>query len=83
MMAGRLECANVVLRGGGLDESRDCCNRPPQVLAARGDTIRIVYTLTSLGVAIAGCKRVQSLQGLTLPQVNKPGTKPGFSLHRF
>jgi tRNA-splicing ligase RtcB len=54
MMEGWLQRANVVLRGGGLDESPDCYKRLPQVLAAHGDTIRILHTLTPLGVAMAG-----------------------------
>ena len=44
----------VVLRGGGLDESPDCYKRLPEVLAAHGETIRILHTLTPLGVAMAG-----------------------------
>lgn len=54
MMAGWLSRANVLLRGGGLDESPDCYKRLPQVLAAHGETIRILHTLTPLGVAMAG-----------------------------
>ncbi len=54
MMEGWLSRANVVLRGGGLDESPDCYKRLPQVLAAHGETIRILHTLTPLGVAMAG-----------------------------
>jgi tRNA-splicing ligase RtcB len=54
MMAGWLERGNVVLRGGGLDESPDCYKRLPEVLAAHGETIRILHTLTPLGVAMAG-----------------------------
>jgi tRNA-splicing ligase RtcB len=54
MMAAWLSRANVVLRGGGLDESPDCYKRLPQVLAAHGSTIRILHTLTPLGVAMAG-----------------------------
>lgn len=54
MMAAWLDRANVALRGGGLDESPDCYKRLPQVLAAHGDSIRIVHTLTPLGVAMAG-----------------------------
>jgi hypothetical protein len=45
MMAAWLSRANVVLRGGGLDESPDCYKRLPQVLAAHGSTIRILHTL--------------------------------------
>ena len=54
MMEGWLTRANVVLRGGGLDESPDCYKRLPEVLAAHGATIRILHTLTPLGVAMAG-----------------------------
>jgi tRNA-splicing ligase RtcB len=54
MMEGWLNRANVVLRGGGLDESPDCYKRLPEVLAAHGDTIRILHTLTPVGVAMAG-----------------------------
>jgi tRNA-splicing ligase RtcB len=54
MMAGWLSRANVVLRGGGLDESPDCYKRLPEVLAAHGETIRVLHTLTPLGVAMAG-----------------------------
>lgn len=54
MMAGWLERSKVVLRGGGLDESPDCYKRLPEVLAEQGDSIRILHTLTPLGVAMAG-----------------------------
>ena len=54
MMASWLDRANVFLRGGGLDESPDCYKRLPAVLAAHGDTIRILHVLTPLGVAMAG-----------------------------
>ena len=54
MMEGWLRRGNVVLRGGGLDESPDCYKRLPEVLAAHGETIRILHTLTPLGVAMAG-----------------------------
>ncbi len=54
MMEGWLKRANVVLRGGGLDESPDCYKRLPEVLSAHGSTIRILHTLTPLSVAMAG-----------------------------
>ena len=54
MMNGWLERASVVLRGGGLDESPDCYKRLPEVLAEHGETIRVLHTLTPLGVAMAG-----------------------------
>jgi tRNA-splicing ligase RtcB (3'-phosphate/5'-hydroxy nucleic acid ligase) len=40
-------------RRSGLSLS-DCYKRLPAVLAAHGDTIRVLHTLTPLGVAMAG-----------------------------
>jgi tRNA-splicing ligase RtcB len=54
MMAAWLEKANVELRGAGLDESPDCYKRMPDVLAEHGKSIRILHTLTPVGVAMAG-----------------------------
>lgn len=54
MMDGWVERANVELRGAGLDESPDCYKRLPDVLAEHGDSIKILYTLTPVGVAMAG-----------------------------
>jgi tRNA-splicing ligase RtcB len=54
LMNAWLSKANVVLRGGGLDESPDCYKRLPHVLASPGDTIRTLHTLTSHGVAMVG-----------------------------
>ena len=54
MMAGWLTRANVELRGAGVDESPDCYKRLPEVLREQGDTIRILHTLTPVGVAMAG-----------------------------
>jgi tRNA-splicing ligase RtcB len=54
MMDGWLERANVELRGAGLDESPDCYKRLPEVLAEHGDSIKILHTLTPVGVAMAG-----------------------------
>jgi tRNA-splicing ligase RtcB (3'-phosphate/5'-hydroxy nucleic acid ligase) len=44
----------VILRGGGLDESPHVYRRLPDVLAAQGDTIRVVHTLRPLIVVMAG-----------------------------
>jgi tRNA-splicing ligase RtcB len=44
----------VVLRGGDLDEAPQAYRRLPDVLAAHTGTIRILHTLTPLGVAMAG-----------------------------
>lgn len=44
----------VILRGGGLDEAPQAYRRLPDVLAAQGDTIRVLHTLTPLIVCMAG-----------------------------
>jgi tRNA-splicing ligase RtcB len=44
----------VVLRGGDLDEAPQAYRRLPDVLAAHAGTIRVLHTLTPLGVAMAG-----------------------------
>ena len=44
----------VVLCGGDLDEAPQAYRRLPDVLAAHAGTIRILHTLTPLGVAMAG-----------------------------
>jgi tRNA-splicing ligase RtcB len=54
MMNGWVSRANVELRGAGLDESPDCYKRLSEVLAEHGDSIRILHTLTPVGVAMAG-----------------------------
>lgn len=46
--------AGVELRGAGTDESPHCYKRLPEVLAAHDGTIRILETLTPIGVAMAG-----------------------------
>ncbi|HSP44949.1 MAG TPA: hypothetical protein VLO30_03055 [Chthoniobacterales bacterium] len=45
---------NVVLRGADLDKAPHAYRRLPDVLAAHSGTIRILHTLTPLGVAMAG-----------------------------
>ena len=54
MMTDWLQRSNVVLRGGGLDESPHCYKRLPEVIAEQGDTVRVLHTLTPVGVAMAG-----------------------------
>jgi len=44
----------VILRGGGLDEAPHAYRRLPDVLAAQGDTIRVLHTLRPLIVVMAG-----------------------------
>src|SRR5215475_2507141 len=54
MMSEWFSRAQVELRGAGLDESPHCYKRLPEVLAEHGDSIRILHTLTPVGVAMAG-----------------------------
>jgi tRNA-splicing ligase RtcB len=44
----------VVLRGAGADEAPEVYKRLPDVLAAHGDTIRVLHQLSPIGVAMAG-----------------------------
>lgn len=53
MMMDWVRSAGVELRGGGLDESPHVYKRLPEVLAYHSETIRIVHTLTPIGVAMA------------------------------
>jgi len=46
----------VILRGGGLDESPHAYRRLPDVLAAQGETVTVLHTLTPLIVVMAGEK---------------------------
>jgi tRNA-splicing ligase RtcB len=46
--------AGVELRGGGVDESPHCYKRLSSVLNAHRETIKILHTLTPIGVAMAG-----------------------------
>ena len=44
----------VILKGGGLDEAPQAYRRLPDVLAAQGDTVRVLHTLRPLVVVMAG-----------------------------
>ena len=57
MMAEWVGRKGVVLRGGGLDESPHVYRRLPEVLAAQGDTVRVLHTLRPLVVVMAGGRR--------------------------
>ena len=54
MMMAWVKGQGVELRGAGTDESPHCYKRLPDVLAHHAATIRILHTLTPLGVAMAG-----------------------------
>ncbi len=48
----------VELRGAGLDESPQCYKRLPEVLECHKESIRVLHTLTPVGVAMAGVGEV-------------------------
>lgn len=48
----------VTLRGGDLDEAPQVYRRLPDVLAAQGDTVRVLHELTPLIVVMAGRNEV-------------------------
>jgi tRNA-splicing ligase RtcB len=50
----RLRAQGIVVVGGGADEAPEVYKRLPEVLAAHGETIRVLHTLRPLGVAMAG-----------------------------
>lgn len=54
MMNKWVKDKGVVLRGGGTDESPHCYKRLPKVLEHHSETIRVLHTLTPIGVAMAG-----------------------------
>lgn len=54
MMHDWVQKAGVELRGAGVDESPHCYKRLTDVLAAHSNTLKIVHTLTPVGVAMAG-----------------------------
>ena len=54
MMREWIAPMKVELRGAGVDEAPQCYKRLPEVLAEHADSIRVLHTLTPLGVAMAG-----------------------------
>ncbi|MDE2944396.1 MAG: RtcB family protein [Gemmatimonadota bacterium] len=54
MMNDWVDRKGVVLRGGGTDESPHVYRRLSDVLAAQGDTVRVLHTLRPLVVVMAG-----------------------------
>ena len=54
MMQQWLAKSGVILRGGGCDESPHCYRRLSDVLAAQGDTIEVLETLSPVIVVMAG-----------------------------
>jgi len=58
MMQVWLRERDVVLRGGGPDESPHVYRRLPEVLAAQGETIEVLHTLRPLVVVMAAAQEV-------------------------
>ena len=54
MMREWMNKKGVVLRGGGTDEAPQAYRRLPDVLAAQGNTVKVVHTLRPLVVVMAG-----------------------------
>jgi tRNA-splicing ligase RtcB len=54
MMRAWLKEKQVILRGGGLDESPHVYRRLPDVLAAQENTVEVLHTLRPLVVVMAG-----------------------------
>lgn len=54
MMMDWVRQSKVELRGAGTDESPHCYKRLPEVLEHHAGTIRVLHTLTPIGVAMAG-----------------------------
>ena len=54
MMMDWIGKLGVELRGAGTDESPQAYKRLPEVLAYHRNSVRILHTLTPLGVAMAG-----------------------------
>jgi tRNA-splicing ligase RtcB len=54
MMMDWVHKARVELRGAGTDESPQCYKRLPEVLGYHAKSVRVLHTLTPLGVAMAG-----------------------------
>lgn len=54
MMMEWVKRQGVELRGAGTDESPHCYKRLPEVLAHHKRSIRVLHTLTPVGVAMAG-----------------------------
>ena len=54
MMDDWVRRAGVELRGAGTDESPHCYKRLPEVLKHHSESIKVLHTLTPIGVAMAG-----------------------------
>ena len=50
----QIKAQGIELRGAGADEAPEAYKRLPDVLTAHEDTIKILHTLTPMGVAMAG-----------------------------
>lgn len=53
---GSVKTKGVQLRGAGADEAPECYKRLEDVLAAQGETIKVIHRLRPIGVAMAGAE---------------------------
>ena len=56
--------SEVELRGAGVDESPHCYKRLNEVLTGHENSVRVLHTLTPVGVAMAGADEFAPLQRL-------------------
>lgn len=56
MMREWVDASRVELRGAGVDESPHCYKRLPEVLAEHEGSVRVLHTLTPIGVAMASAQ---------------------------
>lgn len=50
----KMKASNIELRGAGADEAPECYKKLEDVLAYQGNTIKVLYRLHPIGVAMAG-----------------------------
>jgi tRNA-splicing ligase RtcB len=61
MMNARVTEARVELRGAGVDESPHCYKPLNEVQEAHSGTVRLLHTLTPVGVAMASANEFDPL----------------------
>jgi tRNA-splicing ligase RtcB len=52
----KMKKKNIELRGGSADEAPECYKKLSDVLKYQGETIRVLYNLHPIGVAMAGAR---------------------------
>jgi tRNA-splicing ligase RtcB len=54
LVKAQMKAYNIELRGAGADEAPECYKKLEDVIKYQGDTIKILYKLYPIGVAMAG-----------------------------